>query len=145
MSVPEQHDKAAQHGPVHPRTIASAVAANQRSLQLTAIIVAFFLIDFLWSVHTQHVAQGYAVRTQRAATAQVGKVIAAGCNFWEPLVGLPVTLQPGAARPTKVGVQILAGARESYRGQCHPPAWPPLPPAQPSLVTWARYYHISVR
>ncbi len=125
MSVPEQHDKAAQHGPVHPRTIASAVAANQRSLQLTAIIVAFFLIDFLWSVHTQH--------------------IAAGCNFWEPLVGLPVTLQPGAARPTKVGVQILAGARESYRGQCHPPAWPPLPPAQPSLVTWARYYHISVR
>ncbi len=141
MSVPEQHDEAVRHG---PRTIASVIAANQRSLQLTAIIVAFFLIDFFWSVHTQHVAQGYAAATQRTATAQVGKVISAACDFWEPLVGLPITIPPGAARPTKVGVQILAGARESYRGQCQPPRWPPLPPVQPSLVTWARYYRIPV-
>lgn len=117
----------------HGWSMAQRIQANRRSLQLTALIIVLFLISMLFSVITRNEAE------QAASNG-----IAAACDFWQPLTSLPVTINPPAHQPTRVGVQILAGAREGYAGQCHPPRWAPMPPAHPSLIRWARYYHIPV-
>lgn len=121
------------------------------ALRLTILVIVLFLTDFFWSSHTAHTAaqgqariQAQAIAIQQQAIEAEQKAIEAGCSFWEPLVSLPVTIAPGATRPTKVGVQILAGARIGYAGQCRPPKWPPISPADPSLVKWARAYHIKL-
>lgn len=126
------------------------VRANRRSLELTAFIIVLFGIDFLWSSHTanqvatakaQVEQQAIAVQ-QRAIEAQQ-KAITSSCDFIRPLTTLPVTVNPQTNTASKLSVQIVAGAREQYAAQCTPPE-PALAPADPSLVRWAKFYHITV-
>jgi hypothetical protein len=121
------------------------IADSHGALRLTVLVVVLFLVDFFWSSHTATVAADGQAKAQRAAIAAEDKAISAGCSFWQPLVSLPVTIVAPANKPSKVGVQILAGARIGYVGQCHPPEWPPMSPADPSLVKWAKIYHIPLR
>jgi hypothetical protein len=148
MSVPEQHDaavtKKAQPAPEGRRTPAQRIRGNRRSLELTGLILILFLVDFFWSSHTAMRAAAGQAALQAQTIAAEQKAIEAGCSFWEPLVSLPVTIVPPSNRPTKLSVRILVGARVGYSGQCQPPHWPPLPPADPSLVKWARFYHITL-
>jgi hypothetical protein len=139
MSVPEQHDEAViarrdreRAEASEHRQIAARIKGNRRSLQLTALITILFLIDFFWSSHTQDLTE------QKAAS-----IIAKACDFWYPLTSLPVTVPAGSRRPTELSVQIIAGAREGYAGQCSPPHRP-LPPPDPSFTRWAAFYRVPV-
>ena len=96
-----------------------------------------------------HDEQLLAARQQQLITAQAadlaaeGKRIRASCGFWAGLAGLPATPaspRPGA-RPTRTAVVIIAGSRDAYQGQ----GCGKLAPPDPSLVRWARFYHIPVR
>lgn len=64
----------------------------------------------------------------------------ASCEFFLPLTTLPVTVVPPAVRPSETGVTLIAGSRAAYAGE----GCGALPPAAPSLVTWARYYRITL-
>lgn len=134
--MPEQHDEAVMEAPPpppdHDLTWRQHFRRNRRSLELTALILILFGINLFWNSYT-------ASRVQNAAESAISKA----CDFWYPLTSIPVTSPPGAKKPTKLGVTIIAGARESYKGQCDPPH-PPLPPPPPSLVRWAAYYHVPV-
>ena len=153
--MPEQHDRAVMPDP-DPDTVPGEPEAarrrylrdkarnNRRSLELTGLILVLFLIDFFWSSHTASVAAAGQARTQAQAIAAEHRAIEAGCGFWEPLVGLPVMVVPPNNKPTKLSVRIIAGARRGYAGQCTPPDWPKMPPADPSLVKWAKYYRITL-
>lgn len=117
---------------------------NRGALLLTALVLVLFSIDFFWSSHIANTAAEGRAQIQQQAIAAEQKAIEAGCSFWEPLVSLPVTVVPGQTKPTKLSVRILAGARIGYAGQCRPPRWPQITPADPSLVKWARIYDISM-
>jgi hypothetical protein len=149
--VPEQHDPAAmtpaqavadkadrdasedRRDEQEKRRVAAVIAGNRRSLQLTALILVLFLIDFFWSSHTQVVSE----QDSQA-------VIAKACDFWYPLTSLPVTVLRPGGRPSELSVRIIAGARESYDGQCRDSERRPLPPPDPSFAKWARVYHVPV-
>ena len=151
MTVPEQHDEALseeyeQRRAAYPDglTLRQRIHANRRSLELCAFVLLLFGISIFWSSHTAQVAAAGQAKTQAQVVAAQQKAIEAACSFWQPLVSLPVTVMPPLTKPTKVGVQILAGARAGYAGQCHTPHWAPMPPPDPSLVKWARFYHIPL-
>lgn len=137
MTVPEQHDEAVQQrrqpGPEGHRNVQQRIRGNRRSLELTGLIIVLFAINLFWNSHT-------ANNVQQAAT----RAISTACDFWYPLTTLPVTIVTGQSKPTELSVHIIAGARESYQGQCLNDDHPPLPPPSPSLVRWAGYYHITV-
>lgn len=138
-AMPEEHDEVpvemhrkAQPGPEGHRTLAQRIRGNRRSLELTVFVFILFGISIFWTSHT----------AQRVTDAS-NQVIAKACDFWYPLTGLPVTTVTGQSHPTKLSIEIITGARESYEGQCNPPH-PPMPPPDPSLVKWAGFYHIPV-
>lgn len=63
----------------------------------------------------------------------------ASCEFWRALAPLPASFQPPAKAPSELSVTLISGARSAFAGQdCGT-----IPPAAPSLVTWARYYRIK--
>lgn len=62
------------------------------------------------------------------------------CDFYRPLTPLPVTVNPATGKPTALSVSIIAGAREAYVGQ----GCGRIPPAAPSVIKWAAYYHIRM-
>jgi hypothetical protein len=145
VTVPEQHDAAAQHqqpAPEGDRTLKQRVQGNRRSLQLTALILVLFTINFLWSSHTATTAANGQAAIEAKALAAQQKAISTACDFWYPLTSLPVTIVGGQTRPTELSVRLIAGAREGYNGQCHQPDWPPMPPPAPSLQRWAKFYHL---
>lgn len=118
-------------------------------LSLTILIVALFLVDFFWSGHIASTAaagraliQTQSIAANHKAIAAEQKAITAACDFWYPLTSLPITVMPPMTKPNVISVQIIAGARESYAGQCAGRA--PLPPPALSLIKWAKFYHISV-
>lgn len=116
---------------------------TRHSIELTALIIVLFLVDFFWSAHTETVAVNTAAHARATAIVQIEKIIASSCDFLRPLTVLPVTVPPTATKPPELSVQVIAGAREQYALQCTPTHIPLLPPS-PSLVRWAAYYHIPV-
>lgn len=129
---PEQHDdlpySSAQRRGVRQkqrRDFRERITGNRRSLQLTGLILILFLINLFWSSHNASIQSGQ---------------ISAACNFWRPLAPLPVTVVKGTAKPTRVSVTLIAGARDAYARQCPGK----IPPADPSLVKWAAYYHVPL-
>lgn len=122
----------------------AADKGHRDAIYLAILVIVLFGVSIFWSSHTARVAAEGQAKIEQQAIAAQQKAIEAGCSFWAPLVSLPVTIVPPANKPSKVGVQILAGSRIGYAGQCHPPNWAPMPPADPSLVKWARIYHIPL-
>lgn len=124
---------------------------HRDAVYLAALVVVLFGISIFWSSHTATTAaQGRAqieqkaiVANQRLISAQE-KAISAACDFWYPLTSLPVTVNAATGKPTPLGVQIIAGARESYAGQCAGAGHPQMPPPDPTLVKWAAYYHLLI-
>lgn len=119
------------------------IRGNRRSLELTGLILVLFGINFLWSSHTANTAAAGRAEIEQKVIAAQQKAISAACDFWYPLTALPVTTSITTGRPTALSVHIIAGARESYAGQCHSP-YPPLPPPDPSLTRWAKVYRIPL-
>lgn len=84
---------------------------------------------------------GAIIGSQRAQIGTQGKELDAACLFFRDLSGVPVKPAPPLTRPSKLTVLLVTHSREAYIGLgCRPD--PPL--ADPSLVFWARYYHIRV-
>lgn len=77
--MPEQHDPAARpYRSGQPRTnahwsVAQRLQANRRSIQLTALIIVLFLIDFGWSVATKHQAETDARQATQIAIAHANQ------------------------------------------------------------------------
>ena len=134
----------APEGNQEPPPRSGRLRDNRGALLLTALVLVLFGVDFFWSSHIANTAAAGQARIQAQAIAAEQKAIEAGCSFWQPLVSLPVTIVPPANKPTKLSVRILAGARIGYAGQCRPPRWPLITPADPSLVKWAKIYRISM-
>lgn len=99
-----------------------------------------YLGSLAFSQQAQISAAQKLARNQQQQIRSQQAQLQSSCSFFQPLTGLPVST-PAPGRPaTKLGVQIIAGARDTYHGQhCGP-----LPPPAASLVTWASYWHIPV-
>jgi len=64
----------------------------------------------------------------------------ASCQFYRDIATAPITVPPGAKRPSVLGVKIIADSWVAYRHQgCGPP-----PPVSPSLHRWAGFYHLRL-
>lgn len=64
----------------------------------------------------------------------------ASCQVWRTLAPLPVSVNPQTGQPTRLSVSIIASARQAYAGQhCGN-----LPSADPTVVKWARVFHIPL-
>jgi hypothetical protein len=72
---------------------------------------------------------------------QQSDAIKASCRFYGALATLPATPAQGQPRPSRTVVILIAGSRDSYQGQ----GCGQLPPADPSLVRWAGFYHVPLR
>jgi hypothetical protein len=89
---------------------------------------------------------GFAVLLAAAVTAGTiviinqGSELRASCGVWRSLAGLPVTPVPPVKHPSRLGVGIVLSTRYAYQGQ----GCGQLPPADPSLVAGAKYYHLPV-
>lgn len=62
------------------------------------------------------------------------------CEVWSSLSGLPVTIPPGAKRPSQFSVTIIAESRVAFSGK----GCGQVPPADPSEIHWAAYYGIKL-
>jgi hypothetical protein len=89
---------------------------------------------------------GFAVLLAAAVTAGTivivnqGNELRASCGVWGSLATLPVTPAAPTKHPSRLGVGIVLSTRYAYQGQ----GCGELPPADPSLVAGARYYHLPV-
>jgi hypothetical protein len=84
--------------------------------------------------------QQQVITAQQVALARQAAAIKASCRFYQSLTAVPVTPVPPVKRPSKVLVQLVAGARAAYRGE----GCGKLPPAPASLVHWAKVYGVPV-
>ena len=75
--------------------------------------------------------------TSRLAGANTARAHAQ-CAFDADLAPLPVTV-PKTGSPSLVTVKVISDARTAWRRAGCPGR---LPPPDPSLVKWARYYHL---
>jgi hypothetical protein len=81
-----------------------------------------------------------AIAAMALVIAQQQDELHSSCYVWRILSPQPVTIMKGATRPTPLGVSLIAGARDAFAGQrCGN-----LPPADPSLVKWAKFYGIPL-
>lgn len=161
MDPRDPRDERLAHDPRDPRDErreqrAAIEVENDRNrhgaLWLTVLVVVLFGISIFWSSHTATVAangraqiEQTAIDAQKKAIEAQNKAISAACDFWYPLTSLPVTTNITTGKPTELSVRIIAGARESYNGQCvNIPGRPPLPPADPSVTRWAKIYGIAL-
>lgn len=135
------------------RSIGARSKGHRDAIYLAILVIVLFGVSIFWSSHTAvTAANGRAEIEQQQIDADakliaaLQKSIASDCDFWYPLTSLPVTVNITTGKPTELSVQIITGARESYAGQCTDDGVhrPPLPPPDPSLIRWARYYHLPV-
>jgi len=61
------------------------------------------------------------------------------CKFDSDLGGAPIAVNPATKKASVLGVSIVADARVAWRGLGCPGH---LPPAAPSFVKWAKFYHL---
>lgn len=122
----------------------AADKGHRDAIYLAFLVVILFGISIFWSSHTAKEAAAGRAEIQQAAIDAQEKAITAACDFWYPLTSLPVTTLSGQTKPTKLSVDIIGGARESYAGQCENDGKPPLPPPDPSFAHWATVYHVPV-
>lgn len=64
----------------------------------------------------------------------------ASCSLYRDLSVLPVKPIPPVKRPSKLGITIVVDSRIAYIGECSHD----IPAPDPSLVFWARFYHLTV-
>ena len=100
------------------------------------------LVAVVTGLAVMAVRQQGVIGHQQSVLARQQSELEASCGWWRSLAPLPVTVTPPATRPGELGVSLIAGARVAYDGQ-HCPG--PIPPAAPSLVTWAAFYHLRYR
>lgn len=67
---------------------------------------------------------------------------ASSCRFFSDLAGVPVTVAPGTAKASILGVQIISDSRLAWHGLGCPGV---LPPPAPSFVRWAQYYRLPYK
>ena len=106
--------------------VAEAVRRNRR-LYLSAIGALTVLL-------------AAAVTVGTVVIINQGNELLASCGVWRSLAVLPVTPTPPVKHPSRLGVGIVLSTRYAYVGQ----GCGTLPPADPSLIAGARYYHLRV-
>jgi hypothetical protein len=67
------------------------------------------------------------------------KAVLAQCKFDRDVGSVPVSVNPATHAASKLGVSLIADARQGWHGLGCPGV---LPPPQPSFVRWARHYHL---
>lgn len=121
-----------------------SVAVGGVLLALAVIVLAIIVTSQQAVIDRQQAvinSQTGVISHQQAAITHQQEELAASCGFYRVLGILPVVAMPPVKRPSRVAVQIVAGARVAYTGQqCRPP----LPPPDPSVVRWAAYYHLKL-
>jgi len=86
------------------------------------------------------VYQQVQIQTQKQQINNQRVQLESSCLFWGELSGLPVTVTPPAKVPSELGVGLVVYARDAYSGQ----SCGELPPADPSVIHWAAYYHLRL-
>lgn len=71
---------------------------------------------------------------------QQERKLESSCDFYRGLTSIPITVGP-TGQASKLAVQIVSGARETFIGQGCPGA---LPPPSASFVHWAHFYGYPV-
>lgn len=64
------------------------------------------------------------------------------CHFDRDLGSVPVAVNPGSGRASKLAVTLVSDGRTAWYG-LHCPGR--LPPPAPSFVRWAAFYHLPTR
>src|SRR5215471_8610919 len=77
---------------------------------------------------------------QAAINQQQADRLHASCQFYLDIAQAPITLPPGATRPSLLGVKIVADSWVAYHHQ----GCGASPPPTPSLRHWATYYHLRL-
>jgi len=77
---------------------------------------------------------------QAAINQQQADRLHASCQFYLDIAQAPITLPPGATRPSSLGVKIVADSWVAYHHQ----GCGASPPPTPSLRHWATYYHLRL-
>jgi hypothetical protein len=92
------------------------------------------------SQYSQVTGQRSQLVTEQQELALATRQLHASCGFWRSIAPIPVVAAGSRVKPSLLGVAIVLEARAAYAGQhCGT-----LPPADPSLITWAHYYHLNV-
>jgi hypothetical protein len=110
-----------------------AISSVHRVRWIVLIAAVLLLLGGVAYLGTLAWSQQAQIRAQQAQ-------LQSSCGFFQPLTALPVTTPAPGKPASKLGVQIIAGARGAYTGQrCGQ-----LTPPSASLLTWARRYGIPV-
>lgn len=106
------------------RQLAELVRRSRRVLWATISVAGVLLVG--------------AIIYLAVSLVQADSRIAASCRFWADIGAAPIAA-PARQDASRLGVSVIADARQAWHGSGCAGV---LPPPQPSFVRWAKFYRL---
>lgn len=114
--------------------------ARRAAHRLAWSVIVLFIISIVIGTGNLLFTTDQVHRLQ-SASRSLEKQLHADCGWYGHIASLPVTVPPGAKRPTVLSVRLISDSRVAWHARGCPG---PVPPPDPSLVKWAAYYHLPI-
>jgi hypothetical protein len=122
------------------RQVQEAIRGYQRYRWYVLIAVVATLVLAVVFLSIVAFGQSNTINRQQRAIQTQQNEIQASCDFYGDLGELPLIPVPPAKVESKFAVNIVLNSRHAYfRERCPLPG----PPLAPSVIYWAKYYHLS--